>query len=245
MRLIRRFAFIALTLAALGVSRTAAADEDPRLTYMTTVIAETTRESSRFRTWHATAGLARGAVSIPVGSYVLSRELVTSGFVLVANGAVTTTSALLDLIVFKAPAEELQAHFLARVNAGESNDQIIDATEREWAAKANAVRRARLRAGGLSLGVGALLMTLGSLTAGGIVSIPSSDTSFGDRATVSSLLIGFGGANLSSGVRSIFISDPIEGGWKSYANARSLLGRTSFNFVALRGGAFGGLSAAF
>lgn len=247
----RAASLVGIALAGIVATTTvpAAAEEDhgaeERLAYMDRVLARSTAESSRFRTWNAAAGLARGAASIPVGGFILGRDLVGAGFVLVANGALAAGGGLLDLLVYKQPAEELRAHFLARQASGADPSEIVDETEREWNAKANALRKARVHTGVLSLGVGGFLLGVGAMVGFRAVEFPSSTLSGSERATVSSLMIGFGGMHLTSGVRSLLVADPLESGWQSYADARSVWGRANLQVVALRGGAYVGLSAPF
>jgi hypothetical protein len=221
------------------------AEDSARLAYMDSVLTHYEAESSRFRTWNALLGMARGAASIPVGGFVLSREFVAPGVVMVTTGGLAAASGVLDLIVYRQPFEELRAHFLARRMSGASADEILDETEREWIAKANAVRKARIRSGVLSLGVGALLLGVGAAVGLNGLALPSESAPSTDRATFASLLMGFGGMNLSTGAHSLLVEDPIENGWQSYARARSIWAQTRLHVIAFRSGGYLGVSTTF
>lgn len=238
--------FVLTTAPALaGEPAPRAPEDEAHLAYMDSLLVHYQAESSRYRTWNAAVGMARGAVGIPVGGFVLSRDFVASGVVLVANGGLAAASGVLDLFVYREPFEELRAHFLARRASDASSTAILDETEREWLAKAKAVRKARIRSGVLSLGVGALLAGFGAAVGFDGVAFPSSSSSATDRATLASLLISFGGINLSTGARSLLVADPIESGWQSYARARSIWGQARLQLFALRGGGYVGLSTTF
>lgn len=229
-------------MAAVTTSAKPTDADDPRIAYMDSVLHYYEGESSRYRTWNALVGLARGAASIPVGGFVLSREFITPGIVLVLNGGVATASSLLDLVVYKQPFEELRESFLARRRAGIAAQENLDQTEREWVSKANAVRKARIRSGALTTGVGVLLLGIGAGVGFRGLTLTSENAAFRDDATLASLLMGFGGMNLSSGVRSLLVADPIENGWQSYARARSFWSDLRVHPVVLSSGAYIGIT---
>ena len=147
--------------------------------------------------------------------------------------------------MYRQPFEELRAHFLARRASGASAEEVLDETEREWVLKANVVRRARIRGGVLSVGVGTLLLGVGAAVGLNGLALPSESSGPTERATVASLLMAFGGMNLSSGARSLLVEDPIESGWQSYTRARSFWAQAQLHVFALRSGGYLGLTTTF
>lgn len=257
----RRFA-VALSVGAmtLGVTGEVRADEpaqtaeavaadEKRVAYMDSVLAHYQVESSRYRTWNAVLGLARGAASVPVGAIVLSEDFVGSGVLIVASGTLAATSGVLDLLVFRQPFEELRVHFLARKRDGASAASIVDETEREWYEKATSVRSARMRSGALSLALGTLLVGVGGAVGLNALALTSESAEASDRARVASLFLTVGGMNLSAGLRSLLVADPIENGWQSYTRARSVWGQVRgtmrVGMIANASGGFVGLAASF
>ncbi|AKU93885.1 hypothetical protein AKJ09_00549 [Labilithrix luteola] len=203
-------------------------------------------ESSRYRVWNAVADTTLGAASLAAGGFVLERDMAFGGFVLLARGAASVTSGVLDLTVYRAPVERLRLHFAQRAASGMSADEVVRESAEEWRVVANHVRSTRIRSGVLSLAVGTLLTGLGMAVAIGNVGLPSESVDSVDRASFASIFTGFGAVTLSSGVRSLLVEDPIEAGWKAYAIHRpNLLSSAHFTVVAVRQGVFAGLALAF
>lgn len=227
----------------------ALAADERRVAYMDSVLGHFQVESSRYRTWNAALGLARGAASVPIGAVVLSEDFVGSGVLIVASGTLAATSGVLDLLVFRQPFEELRANFLARRRAGESDARIVDETEREWYEKAASVRSGRIRSGLFSLGLGTLLVGVGGAVGVNALSLTSESAASSDRARVASLFLTVGGMNLSAGLRSLLVPDPLESSWQSYTRARSVWGQVRGTMrvqaMALGTGGYVGLSASF
>ena len=210
-------AAVVLASSSAGASAPGEATDDVQLRQMGSLLAHFERESSRYRTWNSVVNFGMGAMALPAGGFILSREFAFSGTVLMVRGAVSITSGVLDLAVYRQPFEQLREHFIARTQSGMPAAEAIALTQREWAEKAAAARRTRRRSGWVTSSVGALMVGFGASLAIGNLGFPSNDLSSKDRATFVSLLVALGSANVSTGLRSLLVEDPLESGWQSYS----------------------------
>lgn len=240
--------------AAVGLASPAARASAPgeipdevQLRQMGSLLSHFEQESSRYRTWNSVVNFGMGALTLPAGGFILSRDFAFSGTVLLVRGTVSVTSGVLDLAVYRQPFEQLREHFVERTRSGMPAAEAIELTRREWAEKAAVVRRARLRSGWISSSVGALMVGFGASVAIGNLGFPSNDLPSKDRATFVSLLVALGSANVSTGLRSLLVEDPLEAGWHSYAamHSTSWWSSAHVQVTAQPGGAMASLRGAF
>ncbi|RYE95136.1 MAG: hypothetical protein EOO75_00060 [Myxococcales bacterium] len=242
-------AALALVSPAAGASTPGEGPDEVQVRQMGSLLAHFEQESSRYRTWNSVVNFGMGALTLPAGGFILSREFAISGTVLMARGAVSITSGVLDLTVYRQPFEQLREHFIARTRSGMPAAEAIALTQREWAEKADAARRTRRRSGWVASSVGALMVGFGASLAIGDLGFPSRDLSSKDRATFVSLLVALGSANVSTGLRSLLVEDPLEAGWQSYSAlhppATSWWSHAHLQVAAQPGGAMATLRGSF
>jgi hypothetical protein len=99
-----------------------------------------------------------------------------------------------------------------RRRAGTPPARIVAEVEDAWRRSAEAAQASRRLAGGAGVGLGVLCVGAGSYLVMQRVSGLSASERFGYAAT----FLGVGGMSLILGMRSLFIEDTVEVGWRSY-----------------------------
>lgn len=145
---------------------------------------------------HHDEGRVGGVIAIGVGAGELA-----GGIALLAGGSGSARSP-----------SDLYELLQERRRAGTPPARIVAEIEDAWRRSAEAAQASRRLAGGVGVGLGVLCIGAGSYLEVQRVSGLSASERFGYAAA----FLGVGGMSLILGMRSLFIEDTVEVGWRSY-----------------------------
>jgi hypothetical protein len=243
-----RVALLAICLTS--VTAIARADEPPsnpravtgsfeatRLHDALTLAARSARDG---RTAGVATGLVAGAALVPAGILLARRSDAVSQSIGVGMTAGGTASLLFaSLSLPTSSMERIAASFDARLASGASEDEIVHATEADWAAAADSGHDRRVVRGWISVGLGAALTGTGlyMLLADPGVLGQSRDSQYG----VGSFLVGPGVPILGVGLRSLLQESTEEASWKAYRATKGaapspIIPVPALSFAPVRGG---------
>jgi hypothetical protein len=197
-------------------------------------------EAHTRRVFVGVAGLVLGAAEISAGLYMYDKDAKGPGLFVLAFGAGTVVGSTLAFFV-QAPMERLASSYRDGLAQGRPMAEVVERTEREWAASAHRERTFRTAFGITGLAVGALTVGAGVIVA--LISTPS-DLSVREQQGVATALIGVGHLTALGGVLSLVQRGTVESAYDSYMHATgrgALRDRLSFGAAPLAGG--GGMAS--
>ena len=167
------------------------------------------------------AGLAIGAVCIPTGVYMITKnqppnELTTDpvpGTVLIGVGISTATTGIFSFFLSSGDLDSIGRSLEDREEAGEPAPQIVAEIEHEWRAKAESTHGSRRTVGILSIVGGILVMGVGT---GFAIADPFGGLSRSEQQTLGAIMVSGGGVSVLGGFGSIFLESEVESTWATY-----------------------------
>jgi hypothetical protein len=197
-------------------------------------------EAHSRRVFVGVAGLVLGAAEITAGLYMNDNDAKGPGLFVIAFGAGTVLGSTLAFFV-EAPMEHLASSYRDGLAQGRPMAEVVERTEREWAASAHRERTFRTVLGITGLAAGALTVGVGVTVA--LISTPS-DPSVREQQGVATALIGLGHLTALGGVLSLVQRGTVESAYDSYMHATgrgALRDRLTFGAAPLAGG--GGMAS--
>jgi hypothetical protein len=222
-----------------------------RLGRLRAVLTQVDAESGDAHVPVLVAALAVGAVAIPTGAVMLSRDRADEatsigGAVILGTGIGSVLGGVIQLFLPLGATMELGDELARAESTGAPADHVVTMVEQRWAQVAADARLGRKVGGGFSMGLGAV--ALGAGTAVALAEPAALSTT--DQAILSSALV-FGGAmSLVGGLQVFFTELPQEVAWNTYAASNGLpreplIVAPRFGIAPTRGGAVASFDARF
>jgi len=192
------------------------------LTQVQSTVREIASQERTSRYWVAGLAIAMGAVAIPAGFYMLSKDdsdaRTKPGSIVATGGIAVAAIGILDLLmVHSGPTQNLAESLEEDEASGRPRAELLARAEKDWAHAAERRRSQRKLGGGLLAGLGAVSVLAGATVA----FIPWSSSERREAMGYSGYFFGLGLLALPLGVDTFIREDPIEAAWRSYQATRS------------------------